>query len=178
MDADKRKFLDDFRKANKEKLFLPIFYTLIFGLGIFAVISLPNEDISGQKWIYYLFFAFIIILNWFLFWLGKRNEKKSDKIIEQIENDELTGANEEKYLTPKQAELVQKSLRSIIGNLVYLYVAVFAISAFSLLNQFFELSGWQLIGIICALIINLVIAIALGIIKYLEIQRFLKDIDK
>jgi Flp pilus assembly protein TadB len=83
--TENQKVIRGLRAYFKESLFLPIFYTVIYGLGMIALIILPDytlfQRITGGT----LMFA-ILAINWVVYGFGKRTEKNTKQDIDELEN--------------------------------------------------------------------------------------------
>lgn len=175
MEKDKQDLIRTLKKANKESLFLPIFFTIIFGSAILGVIYLPAEEVGGSKLPYLILLPLFIIIYWFLYILGKRNQKQMSLAIEELET---TGDEEHEHFSQEQSDRLQTSFKSITRYLIYFYIALLVVSLYNVLNQFIEITGWLAIAIGIVLFANLCLSLLFGILKYIKVFRYVKSITE
>lgn len=187
--TDNQKAFHTFRRLMKAGLFLPIFYTVIFGLGIVSVIVLPEAEVQNRYLV--IFGSSVVIL---LFWVRYAYEKKREKslfaTVDQLEV-ELTKAtddlpeieqveamSEDERLTAQRIETITDKVK-IVSVCSILFIVSFAVVGILFYIQ--DLVEWPIVVFVAVyLVFGLCILCALfiGILNYVKIIQFAKTASK
>lgn len=167
-----QKLIKQLRNMNKVSAFMPIFYTLFYGLALVGVIILP-EEIIRQKWIFIVVLVLFLTLTWTIFTVEKKHEKEAkeeiDELIYKIEND----IEDEDLMSDEHFEEIKKKILSISIDFL---ITIISSTALSLIIVFKDIINFSQTLWVITLIVFGIVAICffvISLVKYMKLKSYI-----
>lgn len=178
--TDNQKLIKSLKKVNHVGLFIPIFYTLIFGLAIIASIVLPTDEINNRV-LMLIVFPLLIILCWILYAIWKKMEKEMLKTIDKLgivldsERDvEEDLSDEQVQIYVEKIEVFKSKFQNLIKYLVYLSICVLFFALLKLLLNIIGLPQWIITTLLVLQLVFIIYLSIMGYIEYKKIHEYIK----
>ena len=182
--TDAQKLIKSLRKANKASLFLPIFYSFVFGFVIVSVFILPAGEIKNRV-LMLIVSLFVIILSWILYVFGKKNEKEQkgviDKLEADLESENLESENDE-TLSEEQADIIEEKVNVIKNKIliiirfeIYLIICFLFLGLLLIFHNTLDLPQWVLFTLLATLVSGILFFSIDLIIKYYQLYNYSKQ---
>lgn len=169
---DDQKMIKQLRNMNKVSVFMPIFYTLFYGLALVGLIILP-EEIIKQKWIFIVVLVLFLTLTWTIFTVEKKHEKEAkeeiDELIYKIEND----IEDEDHMSDEHFEEIKKKILSISRDFL---ITIVSSTALSLIIVFKDVISFSQTLWVITLIVFGIVAICffvISLVKYMKLKSYI-----
>jgi hypothetical protein len=169
---DDQKMIKQLRNMNKVSVFMPIFYTLFYGLALVGAIILP-EEIIKQKWIFIVVLVLFLTLTWTIFTVEKKHEKEAkeeiDELIYKIEND----IEDEDHMSDEHFEEIKKKILSISRDFL---ITIVSSTALSLIIVFKDVINFSQTLWVITLIVFGIVAICffvISLVKYVKLKSYI-----
>ncbi|MDD4157639.1 MAG: hypothetical protein WC479_08955 [Candidatus Izemoplasmatales bacterium] len=178
--TDNQKLIKSLKNVNNVGLFIPIFYTLVFGLVIMAAIVLPADEINNRI-LMLVVFPLLIILCWTLYAIGKKKEKEIKKTFDKLEVVLDSDRDVEEDISDEQAQIYAKKIQVLndkfqnyVRYIMYLSICVLFFALLILLLNIIGSPQWILITLLVFLLVFIIYLSIMGYIKYKKFYEYIK----
>ncbi|GEM_PF-3310052 len=186
------KLVKSLRSYFKERLFSPIFYTIIFSLVIIGESTDPDVSLWGKVLVIGIS-VLVVSIFWFFYFRGKRIEKELKPEIDKLEvilakdeeesidstsNDDLLDVEEDDHFTEEQIVKIQNQSKLFFRGQIYLIITGAVFSIVLSLREILQFSLWLSIMAFSLIGCNFIVASYLSVKAYVKLRKTVNSASK